>query len=347
MLPPRHIAVVRFSAMGDVAMAVPVIIAVLATYPQLHITFISNAFHRPLFDGIERCTFFAADLTKTHKGVTGMWKVFHAIKKLHHFEALADLHDVLRTKILRMFFKLSGTTAAVIDKGRSEKKALISKDHKILRQLPTSHERYAKVFAALGFPVDLSQQTCFKHPEAIPEPLQLLLQQNKRLVGIAPFARHGEKMYPLEKMKVFLELLNERKDIQMLLFGAPGAEATQLEVWEQEFAGSINVAGKISLAGELSVISNLSLMITMDSANMHMASVYGVPVVSIWGATHPYAGFNGWRQDEANIVQAALYCRPCSVFGNKPCFRGDHACMHLVSPLKIMQRVDAVLDRQQ
>lgn len=331
--------------MGDVAMAVPVIKAVLATYPDLHITFVSNSFHEPFFYGIERCKFFGADTKGLHKGFMGLWTLFRQLSKLHHYEGLADLHDVLRSKILRLFFTLSGTHATVIDKGRASKKELTSKEHKILRQLPTSHERYAKVFALLGLPVDLSAGLFLKSREPIPGHVQGLLNANKRLIGVAPFARHPEKMYPLQKMKLFLQQLNERKDVQLLFFGAAGTEAMQLAEWQQEFPGSLNVAGKISLEEELNLFSNLSLMISMDSANMHIASVYGVPVVSIWGATHPFAGFYGWGQNESNIVQAELYCRPCSVFGNKPCFRGDHACMHLISSEMIMQRVQLVLDR--
>jgi ADP-heptose:LPS heptosyltransferase len=194
-------------------------------------------------------------------------------------------------------------------------------------------------------PVDLSAGLFLKSPEPILGHVQELLNGNKRLIGVAPFARHLEKMYPLQKMKLFLQQLNERKDVQLLFFGAAGTEATQLAEWQQEFTGSVNVAGRISLGEELNLVSNLSLMISMDSANMHIASVYGVPVVSIWGATHPYAGFYGWGQDESHIVQAELYCRPCSVFGNKPCFRGDHACMHLISSEMIMQKVQVVLDR--
>ncbi len=342
MLEVRHILALRFSAMGDVAMAVPVVKAVLQTHPQLHITVVSTESHRNFFQDIESCSFVAVSTKDAHKGFLGMFKLYKQLSKLQRFDAVADLHDVLRTKILRLFFTVSSSRIAVIDKGRAAKKALTSKDHKILRQLPTSHERYAKVFASLGFPVDLSQAGFLKAVGNFPSS-PLLLPGAKQLVGIAPFARHKEKMYPLEKMKSFVRQLNERPGVSIVFFGGPGEEAKQLDAWQEEFDGSLNVAGKISIEEEMQLISNLSLMISMDSANMHMASVYGVPVVSIWGPTHPYAGFYGWGQDYENIVQADLYCRPCSVFGNKPCFRGDHACMHLVSTEMIMQKVTDVL----
>jgi ADP-heptose:LPS heptosyltransferase len=325
--------------MGDVAMAVPVMKALLQQHPQLQITFVSNSFHAPLFKDIERCNFFAAQTKTIHKGFAGIWKLYRDLKRNQHFDAVADLHNVLRSTILRNFFRLSGVANSVMDKGRAEKKQLTSKENKILKQLPTSHERYARVFAALGLPVDLKGNNYFAGKEKIPASIQSFLLP-KKLVGIAPFAKHAEKMYPLQKMKQLLLELSKQEGIQLIFFGAPGNEAAMLEEWQKEIPSSLNVAGKISFSEELQLISNLSLMLSMDSANMHLASIYGVPVVSIWGATHPFAGFYGWKQDVKNIVQADLFCRPCSVFGNKPCYRGDHACMEMISNQLILDKIN-------
>ena len=81
----------------------------------------------------------------------------------------------------------------------------------------------------------------------------------------------------------------------------------------------------------------------MDSSNMHIASMVGIPVVSIWGATHPYAGFMGWKQNESNAIQVDLPCRPCSIFGNKPCFRNDYACLQSITPKMIVEHIEEVL----
>lgn len=339
MQKPRHILAIRFSAMGDVAMAVPVIKALLQQYPWLNVTFVSNAFHAPLFKNIDRCKFFAAHTKGIHKGFAGIWKLYMDLKSVQHFDAVADLHNVLRSNILRKFFRLSGVANRVIDKGRAEKKQLTSKENKILKQLPASHENYSSVFAALGWPVDLENHDYFAAKETIPATIPSVLL-SKKLVGIAPFAKHAEKMYPLQKMKELVLQLAKQEGIQLIFFGARGSEAVLLEAWQNEIPSSFNLAGKISFSEELQLISNLSLMISMDSANMHLASIYGVPVVSIWGATHPFAGFYGWKQEKKNIVQVELFCRPCSVFGNKPCYRGDHACMEMISNKMILEKIN-------
>ena len=87
-------------------------------------------------------------------------------------------------------------------------------------------------------------------------------------------------------------------------------------------------------------MSYIDVMVSMDSANMHLASLVGTTVVSVWGATHPYAGFMGWNQKEENAVQVTLPCRPCSIFGNKPCRRGDYACLRQIEPSDIIQKIE-------
>ena len=90
-------------------------------------------------------------------------------------------------------------------------------------------------------------------------------------------------------------------------------------------------------------MSHLDVMVSMDSGNMHLASLTATPVVSIWGATHPFAGFMGWRQNPDNAIGLNLPCRPCSVYGNKPCLRGDYACLKNISPEMVLEKVVKVL----
>lgn len=324
--------------MGDVAMTVPVIKNVLQQNPLVQITVVSNAFLQPLFQNIDRCYFHPAHLKAQHKGVAGIYQLYKELKAVNTFNAIADLHSVLRSSLLKIFFSFSGYKVATVDKGRKEKKVLTRKENKIFTPLTSTHERYAEVFRKIGLPVVLKNEGAVSDKQPVPFALQNILAPGKKLIGIAPFAQYIEKMYPLQKMKeVVQQLATENHTI--LLFGGNGKEKDMLQQWADEIAGVNNMAGKFSFKEELAIISNLSVMVSMDSANMHLASIFGVPVVSIWGATHFYAGFNGWGQDVKNIIEADLYCRPCSVFGSKPCYRGDHACMHLITPQIIIDSV--------
>jgi ADP-heptose:LPS heptosyltransferase len=337
---PRHLLIFRFSSLGDVAMTVPVIQLLLKQYPQLQVTVVSTSFVKPLFAHTERLHFIAADLKRKNKGFQGLFRLYKALKKQVPYDAVADFHNVLRTKVLRGFMVLDGKPIAVLDKGRTEKKELTRAQHKILKPLKTTFERYADVLAQLQLPVQLNVNEGLL-PKPVGEKETAALRE-MQLVGIAPFAQYERKMYPLEKMKEVVKMLLQHGNLKIYLFGGR-AEATVLQQWEAELPGVINCAGKMSFEEELQLIAQLDVMVSMDSANMHLASMYGVPVVSVWGATHPFAGFYGWGQNPHNAVQVDLYCRPCSVFGNKQGPRDDLACMHSISPLMVYQKIAAQL----
>jgi ADP-heptose:LPS heptosyltransferase len=324
--------------MGDVAMTVPVIQTVLVQNPQVNITVVSNAFFQPLFQGIDRCHFYAANLKQQHKGIKGLFRLYKALKKTAQITAIADLHSVLRSSILKFFFSSAGYKIATIDKGRVEKKALTRKENKISRPLTTTHERYAEVFRQLGLVADIKKQIPVFDVRPIPAAAATMFEAGKKIIGVAPFAQYTEKMYPIEKMKAVVQQLAAENN-KVLLFGGGEKESAILQQWANEIENAHSIAGKFSFADELAIISNLNTMLSMDSANMHLAALFGVPVVSIWGATHPYAGFTGWGLLPENIVQVDLYCRPCSVFGNKPCYRGDHACMHMITREMILEKI--------
>lgn len=339
----QHILVIRFSAMGDVAMTVPVVKNVLQQNPQLRITFISPAFLQPLFSGIERCDFYPVDLKNKHKGISGLYTLYKELRTIGTFDLIIDLHNVLRSQILRSFFKISGHSVFVLDKGREAKRELTRKKNKKLRQLTTMHERYADVFRKGGIKVSLHDNNSLQQKDELKDThLKKLFYSKTKYVGIAPFAQYKEKMYELEQMKLIVTELSKREDVSIFLFGGGKTEIDILQQWEKELPSLYCVAGKYSFKDELSIISNLDAMVSMDSANMHLASLYNVPVVSIWGATHHYAGFYGWQQKEQNIVAVELYCRPCSVFGNATCYRGDHACMKMITPDMIINKLTGI-----
>lgn len=316
----KRVLAYRFSAFGDVAMIVPVLKEFLAQNPDTEIIFVSRKNFADLFDGVERLTFRGINLDD-YKGFFGLRKLALELKKEYQPDFVADLHNVLRSKILTFFFKKTTT----LDKGRKEKKQLTRKEDKIKKQLKPTTERYADVFRKLGFTLKLSHQ--------LPKN-----SNQKSGIGFAPFAQHEGKMLPIEKSLELVKILS--KNHQVYLFGGGKKEVEVLSKWEKEIENVTSLAGKLSLKEELQKMAELETMISMDSANMHLASLVGTRVVSIWGATHYFAGFLGYGQSEKDIVEITdLECRPCSVFGNKPCFRGDYACLNQIEISEILKKI--------
>lgn len=325
--------------MGDVAMVIPVLKALEKQHPTLKITMLSKPFLKPLFDGLENVTFYAAEVEGKHKGFFGIYKLFKELKFLN-IDAVADLHNVLRSKILRNLFKLASAKVAFVDKGRSDKRALTQVTNKVFKQLRTTHERYADVFRNLGFKLDLSSPEFPPKKALSPEILKITGVKNTKWIGIAPFATYNSKMYPFDLMEEVIAELSQ-KQIKILLFGGGKKEIELLENMANKFPNTLNVAGKLKLNQELTLISNLDLMVSMDSGNAHFAAMLGVNTVTIWGVTHPFAGFAPFNQPFENAILPDLdkYPNiPCSVYGNKVC-EGYEDATRSILPKSIIDKV--------
>jgi ADP-heptose:LPS heptosyltransferase len=338
----KHILLFRFSAIGDIAIAAPLVRAYATANPDIRFTMVSQPMMEPLFTGIENLTFFPADFKGRYKSFKGLLKLFRDLSKLKP-TVVADLHNVLRTWILRGLFSLTFKKIAFLHKGRSQKKRLTRKKNKKLIKLPSIISRYESVLVKAGL-------NNLKFSESNGATLsntsekKSITQENETIrIGIAPFAKHKGKAWPSEFMEEVIDALSEETEFQILLFGGGKKEVAQLLSWEQKYSGVESVAGKFSLDKELEIMKSLDIMISMDSANMHLASFAGTTVLSVWGATHPYAGFYGWRQKKENAIQSNLSCRPCSVFGNKECYRGDYACLMNIKPDDVLDRIDDIV----
>ena len=345
----EHILVIRFSAMGDVAMMVPVVSSLAHQYPDIRITVLSRAFARPFFEDLApNVGFMVADLKNEYKGIKGLNALYRRLAA-KQFTAVADLHSVLRSNYLRMRFNLGRYRVEHINKHRKGRRSITSSTHKELVQQPTSFQNYVEVFAKLGYPVEIQFKSIFPEEGGNLNmlPRELCVKKSfEQWIGVAPFAAHEGKTYPPRLMAQVIEQLMEKyPKARILLFGRGEQESKYFEEWSAQYAACVNV-GKLleTMHQELILMSHLDVMISMDSSNMHLASLTNTPVVSIWGATHPYAGFMGWGQSEENAVQIPLDCRPCSIFGQKPCLRGDYACMRNIAPETIVEKVEKVLN---
>ncbi|MBQ5751772.1 MAG: glycosyltransferase family 9 protein [Bacteroidaceae bacterium] len=338
--PGRTILITRFSAVGDIAMTIPLLYSLCEQYPNDRFIFVSRErFGQFFIDKPCNLCFKGIDLNN-YKGPTGLFRLYRELKS-EKPDYFADLHDVLRTKILRTYFALFGhTKVRCIDKGRSEKRALTQENGKPKKQLKSTFERYRDVFTRLGFPFTPNFNSLFKEGKGNISEFNTLLPAKgaDKWIGIAPFARHEGKIYPLERMEKLVELLSAQSGIKLIFFGNGPREEKTINAWCKKYANTVSFIGKSNFNGELRLISHLDAMICMDSANMHMASLAGVPAISIWGATSPLAGFLGWKQRREDCIELPLACRPCSVFGNKPCKFGDYRCM-AIDPQEIATRV--------
>ena len=344
----RKILVVRFSALGDVAMTVPVVYSVCRANPDVDFVMVTRPLHASaMIDLPENLTVVPVRLEE-YKGLGGLKRLFDKLYAEHKFDAFADLHNVLRTKVLALFCRLHRIPAAMLKKARARRRALVRRHNKVMLPLTPQRARFREVFHRLGLNVEDRFSSLYGEGKGAPAEFAHITgpkQLTERWIGIAPFAKHRGKTYPLEQMRKVAKILAEKSSNRLFLFGGK-EEQPLLSEWAKELGDRVVcVAGQDrGLPAEIALMSHLDVMLSMDSANMHLASLTGVPVVTVWGATHPYCGFRAFRQKDNTSVQLSMACRPCSIFGNKPCHRGDYLCMTAITPQSIVEKVNNIIE---
>ena len=330
--------------MGDVAMIVPVVRAFVAQHPKVKITVVSRPFFQPFFDEIPNVDFFGVDLNNRHKGFLGLLRLFSDLRKLN-IDAVVDLHNVLRSKIIRTLFALSGKKVAFTDKGRTEKKELTRAKNKIFKPLKPMVERHVETFKKLGFSVDLSNPKFPEKAVLSDKIIEITGIKTQNWIGIAPFAQYESKVYPVDLMQQVIDELASNENNKIFLFGGGKTEIEKLNLLKKNQLNVVVLAGKLCLNDELKVISNLDVMLSMDSGNAHIATMLGIKVITLWGATHPFAGFSPFNQPLENCLVSdrnMFPLLPTSIYGNKNVADYEDV-MRSISVEKIILNIQKVL----
>lgn len=319
--------------MGDVAMLPHALRALCAAYPDLQITVATQAMFRPFFRGLQ-VEFLDVQVKEEHHSMAGMWRLAREARR-RGVDAVADVHDVLRSSVFDLSMFLHGIRVARIRKGRVDKKQALTSGGDF-EPLKHSVIRYCDTFRRLGF--------VFEDPAMATKPVCENPMGAKQgvWVGFAPFSAHAGKTYPEAQSRRLVELLAARYD-RVFIHGGGGTELAFAEAMEQQYPNVTALFGKVRFAGEMDLMAHEDCLVSMDSLAMHMASLVATPVVSVWGATHPNLGFLGWGCRLEHALQADMECRPCSVFGAKPCKYGDYRCLTAITPERIVEQIEKVV----
>lgn len=320
----KHVLVIRLSALGDVALMAPVLKAYAVANPDVRFTVAGPPMLVPLFAGMPNVEYLGL---KKKQSFVKIYKALNAVGA----DTVVDLHKVNRVGFAIVLLCLRHLLNPhyriyALHKGKVSRWLFLHHWRRTPRK--RQYERYDDVFRRAG----LKRVELYGEGRERPASVR---------IGVAPFAQHAGKIWPLERMEALVRMLSER-GYEVVLFGSK-VEAPVLEGWAYKYRGVTSVAGRLPFAEELEIIRGLALMVSMDSANMHFASAVGVPVVSVWGATHPDFGFYGFGQDRANALYADLPCQPCSAYGNKACRYGDHRCMTAITPEMVLEKIETIL----
>ena len=297
-------------------MTLPLIYEVALGHPQSHFYFVTRPLMTQLFKACPpNLTAVPYDMS-TQGSWRDMLRLACKLHKTYPKATIIDLHDVLRTKILRHTLRLMGHKVVTLRKPRKERKALLSRtpSPEVPRSLYVTPmlSLYADTLRRAGLTVGGGQPI-------------FIASERQQAIGIAPFAQHKGKIMPQDLLETLIDkFLENFPQHRIILYGAPGKEKEALGATALRKGDRVGLSQAKGLSAEIDEIATLECMVSMDSANQHIASLVSTPVVSLWGATHPAAGFMAFGQKEGDCVGLTMDCRPCSTYGQKPCHRGDY-----------------------
>lgn len=302
----------RLTSLGNVAMMVPIVESLSRRYKDDRFVVVAQKPLSSMFYGMDNVVYH--EVTLREQGLSGLRTLFDELR-MYKADAVIDLQDVFRTRLLRMMFRLRG----------------VKTYHMCPYGAGTEFDRYRKALQAAGLKTDEAFES-LKVNEAARERVIARLgepKEGEQWVGIAPFAKSKSNMLPYAVTKELIQHYSRQPGVRVFLFGAGNIECEMLRQWASIFPNVVSVAGQLPLEEELELMRRLKVMICMDSANQHLSSLVGLRAVSIWCGTHVKNGFYGWKQNPQDRVERELACRPCTKHGTNQCCRHSFACREI------------------
>lgn len=339
----RNVLVMRLSVLGNVAMTIPVLYPVCKANPGTRFIMLTKKWPASMFhDRPANLKVVDFDVKENHSGLFGLLKLAAQLYKHYDIDAVADLHNVSGTWVIDSYMRFKGAHIARLDREKPKRRALVK--HKSTEPVTPIHERYRAVFRQLGFETPDNFTRLYEGRDWPTSPIVLNKEPGQRWIAISPFSSHPNKAYPLELMEQVIERLTQNKNYWIFLMGGGKAEKIALRPIARKYKNVISMAEvKHTFIDEYALFGKCDLMLTMESANMHLASLVDLQAMTIWGPTSPSCGYLGYNQVIEDDIQLDMDCRPCSITGDKPCKYGDYRCLKNLRPEDIAQHViDAV-----
>lgn len=303
-MPSPRIAVVRFSALGDVVLLWPVLCALSEAHPTHRITFFTRpriAEHLPTHPNIE---VVGLDVDQAYASPVALFLFWWGWLRSTQPVAWVDAHHHVRTWSGTWLARRMGIPVGQIQKHRGDRKSFLRREIPTLRPI---QEIYAHACAQAGFPVAWP-------PVAPPAP-----RTSSDLLLLAPFAAHASKRWDVEDASKLASRWLACGG-RVALMGHPN----EFEAWPGPPVLLAQREEEVHLWAEAAVA------VVMDSANQHLAALHGTPSVTLWMGTAPEAGFVPYHPGlTAHVRPGDLACTPCSIYGTSTCSRGDFACRKL------------------
>ena len=327
------ILTIRFSSLGDVVLISPVTRALSECFPDAETSVAVKQMYQPiaqLLPGVDTVLPFRSD-----QGFAAYIKTI----RQREFDLVIDLHANPRSRILSIF---SG--AGQVIRYRKRRLARMGMVYRTESSITTRHtvDLYLDALKSLDIEGHDRLPSLTVHPEAHASISERLRAEGvpfgQPILGIAPGASSAVKRWPAEYFAALADRCQREFATHILLIGSRHDQSTAATIANAMDTPPLDWTGTIDLSLLPSVFSHCHTVVSNDSGPMHVASATGTPTTGLFGPTHPKLGFSPMGPEDSALT-LDLGCSPCSLHGNRPCWKKTNACLNDLSVDYVFQEI--------
>jgi heptosyltransferase-2 len=339
----NHILVIQTAFIGDAILTLPLIQVIKKNYPHSSIDVVVvprtvDIFsHHPAISNI-----IPYDKRGEDNGLIGFWRLRNQLRA-KNYDLIVIPHRSLRSALLGWLLKPN----VRIGFDRSAGRFLFTR---IVHYDPTDHEidRNLSLLSPLSLRINKNE---LPHLYPSAEDAQVVdsmlesfgLNEENLIITVAPGTIWNTKRWPADRFAAMCKQLSSECSAVLLVGGKEDSALCDEIAGMSKAKNVFNVAGKLSLLQSAELIKRSRVLISNDSAPMHLAVAVATPVVAIFGATVPEYGFAPRGTHDIVIETKGLKCRPCSIHGGKTCPIGTFECMIAITPELVVNKVRSFL----
>ncbi len=333
---PR-ILLIRFSSLGDLVLLTALVEGIAVSFPGYELHLATKEQYRELFESNRHITKIHA--LPASAGFGELLSLRHRLAA-EKFEMIIDAHNVIRSNFL--YRALGARTKVRLDKDQVRKLSLIRAGRDLYRDTVSMKDRYLDLLAALGADVPDLPTRLDPPPEA-EKAADELFETNgltgRPVIALAPGARWDTKRWPVRYFSEIAGVMSGRGHGVLIVGDESEKEICRI-------AASVDVCtdtcGRLTLMETASALKRTSVLVTNDSAPLHIAEAVGTPVVALFGPTVRQFGYFPLLV-ESVVLEKDLECRPCSRNGARPCHIAARDCLDTIDSSEVLSAIDRIL----
>lgn len=343
---PERILILQTAFLGDLILTLPLLDAVHRRWPKASIDVIVRASYANVLDGHAAVrSVIPYDKHASERGIGAMRSMVGRLRERRYDLAFVP-HRSFRSGLLVWLTGIKRrvgyrrVTGSIFYTDRVPRDMTQHESARVLALLnPLDSEYVARQDSRPHLPVD-RMDTLDEVDDWMDE---VGLPRDRRLVVLAPGSVWATKRWPEEHWAGLLRLLREDRSLAVVLVGGPEDRDLCVRVKDAGGSEAYVAAGRLSVLGSAALISRAEVLVTGDTAPLHLAQGVRTPTVAIFGPTVPEFGFGPTGEND-RILGTDLPCRPCAIHGSRECPLGHHHCMRWLREGMVHKTVRELLD---